>query len=89
VFLLATIAFVVGAVGGLAYTAAKGSFASFRIGCELLNTAEGAGMLDKGRRADVVERVIREMRKSASSGELQGIGLVARLKTGCPDLPKW
>jgi hypothetical protein len=89
VFLLATIAAAVGAFGGLAYTGAKGSLASFRIGCELLNTAEGASVLDKGQRADVVDRVIREMQKTASSGELQGVDLVEQLKTGCPNLPKW
>lgn len=36
-----------------------------RIACELLNKAEAAGMLEKAQRADVVDRVIREMHKSA------------------------
>lgn len=89
VFLLVAIALAVGAFGGLAYSGVKGSFASFRIACELLNTAEGTGMLDKGQRADVVDRVVREMRKSAPSRELEGIGLVEQLKTGCPNLPNW
>src|SRR5262245_41291330 len=89
VFLLATMTFVVGGVGGLAYSGVKGSFASFRIACELLNTAEGTGALDKGQRADVVDRIARDMRQSSSKGEPQGIDLVEQLKTGCPKLPTW
>jgi hypothetical protein len=89
VFLLAAIAFVSGAFATLAYSGMAGSFASFRIACELLNTAEAAGMLKREQRADVVDRVIGEMRKSGSDPNPQGVELVAQLKTGCPKLPPW
>ena len=89
VFLLAAIAFASGTIASLAYTGMTGSFASFRIACELLNTAEAAGMLGRAQRADVVDRVIREMRKSASGPDPKGLELVGQLKTGCANLPGW
>ena len=61
VFLLATIAFSAGAFVGIAYSGGTGSFASFRVACELLNSAEAAGMLGRAQRADLVDRVVREM----------------------------
>ena len=89
VFLLAAIAFASGAIATLAYSGAAGSFASFRIACELLNSAQAAGMLEKAQRADVVDRVIGEMRKSGSDPNPRGVELVGQLKMGCPNLPSW
>ena len=88
VFLLAAIAFA-SEIATLAYSGVTGSFASFRIACQLLNTAEAARALDRTQRADVVDRVIGEMRKSGSDPNPQGVELVAQLKTGCPKLPPW
>jgi hypothetical protein len=89
VFLLGTIAFSAGAFVGIAYSGGTGSFASFRVACELLNSAEGAGMLDRAQRVDVVDRVVWEMRKSVSGVDPRGIEVVGQLKTGCPSLPSW
>lgn len=89
VFLLAAIAFALGTFATLAYSGTAGSLASFRIACELLDTAEAAGMLERAQRAVVVDRVIREMRKSASDPDPQGIQLIGQLKTGCLNLPSW
>jgi hypothetical protein len=88
VFLLAAIAFASG-IATLAYSGVTGSFASFRIACQLLNTAEAARALDRTQRADVVDRVISAIATSASGPDPQGIALVRQLKTGCPSLPSW
>ena len=85
VFLLAAIAFVSGAFATLAYSGAAGSFASFRIACELLNSAQAAGMLEKAQRADVVDRVIGEMRKSGSDPNPKGVELVGAIEDGLPE----
>jgi hypothetical protein len=91
VFLLAAVAFGAGVFAGLAYVGATGSLAGFRVACELLNTAEGAGLLEKAQRADVVERVVREMQRATSDTprHLKGIELFEQFKTGCPNLPNW
>jgi hypothetical protein len=89
VFLFAAIAFASGAIATLAYSGVTGSFASFRIACELLDTAETAGMLEKAQRAKVVDGVVTEMQKSASGPDPQGVELIRQLKTGCPNLPSW
>ena len=88
VFLLAAIAFASG-IATLAYSGVTGSFASFRIACQLLNTAEAARALDRTQRADVVDRVISAIATSVSGPDPQGIALVRQLKTGCPSLPSW
>jgi hypothetical protein len=89
VFLLAAIAFASGAFATLIYSGVAGSFASFTIACELLNTAEASGMLQRAQRTNVVDRVILEMRKSGSDPDPRGVELVGQLKVGCPNLPSW
>jgi hypothetical protein len=89
VFLLATVAFAIGAFVAVAYSGAKGSLASLRIACELLNTAEGTGMLDRAQRADVVDRAIREMHKSSAQPDTQITDFVGQFKTGCPNVANW
>jgi hypothetical protein len=79
VFLFAAIAFAAGAITTLAYSGVTGSFASFRIACELLDTAETAGMLEKAQRAKVVDGVVTEMQKSASGPDPQGVELIRQL----------
>ena len=75
VFLLAIVAFGIGAFGAAAYSGAVGSFASVRIACELLNTAEANGILVPQQRADVIDRTIRELQ------------FIEPFKTGCPAVP--
>jgi hypothetical protein len=85
VFLLAAVALVVGGFGALVYGGFSGSFAGIRIGCELLETAEGSSILDKTQRADVVERVLQAMRKGAGT-DSKAVQLLEEMKTGCPKL---
>ena len=89
VFLLAAIALVLGGFGTFVYGGISGSFAGIRIACEVLDTAEGSGILDKTQRADVVERFVQQMRKSKSSPDAQSLKtleLFEQMKTGCPKL---
>jgi hypothetical protein len=86
VFLLAIPALALGAFLALAYQGAVGSLASIRIACELLNTAERAGLMTRAQRADVVERTLMEMRKTAPDTDPKALGIMEQLKTGCPTL---
>jgi len=86
VFLLAIVAFGIGALGATAYSGAVGSFASVRIACELLNTAEANGMLAPQQRADVIDRTIRELHKGARV-DTEVTQFVGQFKTGCPAVP--
>ena len=86
VFLLAIVAFGIGAFGAAAYSGAVGSFASVRIACELLNTAEANGILVPQQRADVIDRTIRELRKG-SRVDTELTQFIEQFKTGCPAVP--
>lgn len=89
VFLLAAIAFASSAVATLTYSVVTGSFASFRIGCELLSTAESAGLLERAQRTEVVDRVLREMRKSGSGAHPRGEEYIGQMRTGCSSPLNW
>ena len=86
VFLLAAIALILGAGGTLVYGGISGSFGGIRIACEVLDTAESSDTFDKTQRADVVERVVRQMRKSAPGTDPKAVEMIGQLKTGCPNL---
>jgi len=86
VFLLAAVALLVGGFGAVVYGGISASFAGFRIGCELLETAEGSSILDRTQRADIVERVVQAMRKDAPGTASKGVELLEQMKTGCPKL---
>lgn len=87
VFLLAVPAFLVGAFATIAYQGAVGSLESFRIACELLNTAESAGLLARAQRVDVVESTAKQLRKAAPATDENAMRILEQFKTGCPALP--
>jgi hypothetical protein len=89
IILLAVFAFALGGFGAIAYSGAKGSMASLRIACELLNTAEVAGVLSRQQRSDVVDRTILELNKSSARVDAQVTEFIGQFKAGCPTMPNW
>jgi len=87
VFLIAVPVFVVGAFLAVAYQGAVGSFASFRIACEVLNAGEAAGLMTRTQRADVVGRSIRTMQKATPRNGEAASHMLEEFKTGCPVVP--
>jgi hypothetical protein len=83
VVLLAAVAFVLGGFGAALYGGISASFAGIRIGCVLLETAEGSSILDRTQRADVVERMVRAMRQTPGT-DAKGVQFLEQMKTGCP-----
>lgn len=88
VVLLSALAFGAGAFGTMAYIGAEGSTTSFRIACELLNTAEVSNILTTRQRADIVDKVLRQLQPPSGERDVRIDQFGERMKSGCPNLPR-
>ena len=85
VFLLAVLAFAVGAFWTMSRIGQSDSRTAMRIACELLNTAETSKTLTKEQRGEVVERVQRKLQSYSGNGDKKAAEWIGQhLTAGCP-----
>jgi len=84
VLLLAVVAYAMGAFGTMAYLGGNYSVTGMRIGCELLDRAEALGLLTKQQRANVVERVQKDIQRTSKTGDAETVSFIGKFKNGCP-----
>jgi hypothetical protein len=87
VFLLAALAFAVGASWSLVRIGRAGSNTTMRIACELLETADTSSILTREQRNDVVERVQRKLQSYSGDGDKKAAEWIGQqFRAGCPIL---
>lgn len=88
VVMLSVVAFTLGAFVAMAYSGVGLSTSGIRIGCELLDQAETMQLLTKQQRADVVDRVHKNLQQSSPKKDTDLEKLFGQFKTGCPVPPR-
>jgi hypothetical protein len=90
IMIFSVLAFGLGAFVAIAYKGATSSLAGIHVLCDLLNTAESAGLLSKEQRADVVARTARQFeREAADDFDQDAVRFLDEFETGCPKMPNF